>query len=862
MNFFPVPVEKNSNAGTIMSRVIRLTASFCLMLMLVGQVFANVPKPSPASPPPTCPTILIDGSPNGWPEALNNPSLTKKAFRHDAFQANGIDDQWTGGSQDNDQNISTDWKWVLGNSNDKGDIANAGLFICDGVLYFFGDRAAYNGDAQIGLWLFVDNVYPSGTGIRASGFNGQHQNGDLLIISNFTNGGGVSAPNIYVWKNGGLVPITSPVGMLATNSGSVPPPTPPGNYSIPMYNGESWYFKAKNTAPNDYNYLTNLFFEGMVDLNQVSALVNLPLANACYQRFMLETRNSQSLGASLQDLVAGVFSGLPASPQVINDTICVNETNPVLSAICSGSGTVNWYETASSTTSIFTGSNFTPSGPYSVGTRTYYASCTEGNCESPRVAVRLVVSGLPVVDATASPSAATLVSIGMAAPHYSLSTSVDGVPSNTNYNYSWVQDPATGGSLSSTTIPNPTFTATVSGSYMWIVTATSKFPPYCSSMDTVIRELGPVAPCPSLDYTSDCGLTTQTYTASVAPASYETWAWSVNNGAVINGANNLQSVSVTSGVSAFTLTLTKTYANTLLAPQVCTYNIDVISCGGHIFPTNTTCCNYLGGPTLTFDLEQVCTTVSGGKVTNAIPGVFFYFGDFTAATTGPVTINVRQARNSAALCPFDPQNNSNVRVYVDNCVTVTPSSVSIGSGPNKGNASITFNAIAGKRYIISVKYDVKSLVNCTAPAGPVVYSFAMYLGSSITPIAATTGTLNVVQGCTDNTPPASGSCPSPKGMISNSEEPPAIVRELAVSAYPNPYRSAVNFRVTSPEAGDAVLEVFDATGRRLTSMIKRNVSAGMTEEIRYLVPGSVKTNLFYKLTVNDKSVKGSVISER
>ena len=98
---------------------------------------------------------FINGDPSEWPAILNNPANLKKAFRHDPFQSNGIDDQWTGGSADGDAHPNTDWHWVLGNSNDKGDIANAGAILVGTKLFFFGDRAATNGDAQIGFWFFL-----------------------------------------------------------------------------------------------------------------------------------------------------------------------------------------------------------------------------------------------------------------------------------------------------------------------------------------------------------------------------------------------------------------------------------------------------------------------------------------------------------------------------------------------------------------------------------------------------------------------------------------------------------------------------------------------------------------------------------
>ena len=70
--------------------------------------------------------ITVDGNPSEWPGVLNNAANTKKAFKHDPFNAIGADDQWTQGSKDTDASPAADWKWVNGNSNDNGDIGNAG----------------------------------------------------------------------------------------------------------------------------------------------------------------------------------------------------------------------------------------------------------------------------------------------------------------------------------------------------------------------------------------------------------------------------------------------------------------------------------------------------------------------------------------------------------------------------------------------------------------------------------------------------------------------------------------------------------------------------------------------------------------
>ncbi len=77
------------------------------------------------------------------------------------------------------------------------------------VLFFGSDRFDNSGDAQQGFWFFQNKV----TLDPATGkFIGVHKNGDLLILSDFSNGGQVSTINIYKWTGtdatGGLTFLT------------------------------------------------------------------------------------------------------------------------------------------------------------------------------------------------------------------------------------------------------------------------------------------------------------------------------------------------------------------------------------------------------------------------------------------------------------------------------------------------------------------------------------------------------------------------------------------------------------------------------------------------------------------------------
>jgi hypothetical protein len=245
--------------------------------------------------------INIDGLTGDW------SGKTYNAYSHD--KNNTDDNQFTQGSKDGDA-ISS-WHWSNGQTNNKGDITNgAAILGTEGghdILYFAGDRAVNNGDAAIGFWFFKSAVSLVGT--TAGTFTGTHTNGDLLIVSHFTQGGGQADIFIYVWNNGALTgPTTSSTAAVNATVQTVPTGFTYASSSYPI--GD--------------------FFEGKVDLT------NLNLS-PCFANFLLETRNSQSITASLQDLTFGSFTTTIDPPNVsylepacTDNTFRVQVINPLV----------------------------------------------------------------------------------------------------------------------------------------------------------------------------------------------------------------------------------------------------------------------------------------------------------------------------------------------------------------------------------------------------------------------------------------------------------------------------------------------------------------------------------------------------
>jgi hypothetical protein len=124
-----------------------------------------------------------------------------------------------GGSKDN--NDIPQWLWNPGEPLDKDDITNAYAAayvntvdsgendIGDLILYFGLDRFSVNGSAQVGFWFLQDPNFGLSNTSSQGGFlfNGVHQDNDVLIQSNFSNGGVISSITVYRWQAGALVKV-------------------------------------------------------------------------------------------------------------------------------------------------------------------------------------------------------------------------------------------------------------------------------------------------------------------------------------------------------------------------------------------------------------------------------------------------------------------------------------------------------------------------------------------------------------------------------------------------------------------------------------------------------------------------------
>src|SRR5258706_10324577 len=234
----------------------------------------------------------------------------------------------TGGSKDS--NDVSKWLFTITSTPDKDTLsqgfaasytgpASSGS---DNLLQFGADRFASNGDSNIGIWFFQQNISIP-TGVSKGSFSGLHTPGDILIVSAFSGGGGTSTVSVYQWEpatcpNSNYPNLTTSgkvdvcvatnifalfadltVGAAPTCTSSTPACAVVNNQQITV----GWPYNTKfggtsNSAP------TGAFYEGGIDL---TSLIPAGQTAPCFASFLFETRSSQSINSVLKDFLVGSF---------------------------------------------------------------------------------------------------------------------------------------------------------------------------------------------------------------------------------------------------------------------------------------------------------------------------------------------------------------------------------------------------------------------------------------------------------------------------------------------------------------------------------------------------------------------------
>jgi hypothetical protein len=191
---------------------------------------------------------------------------------------------------------------------------------CD-VLFFGSDRFDNSGDAQQGFWFFQNPIALGNTPLGGgTSFTGTHANGDLLIISDFSNGGTTSTISVYKWNSavsGNLQLLQTSAAANCNSAGGADAfcgIVNAGTITMP------WPFLDKSGTTLN-RALNGEFYEGGVNLS------TLGLSTECFSSVASETRSSTSTTATLKDFVLGNFgkctSGLTTTPKQSDGTTTI-----------------------------------------------------------------------------------------------------------------------------------------------------------------------------------------------------------------------------------------------------------------------------------------------------------------------------------------------------------------------------------------------------------------------------------------------------------------------------------------------------------------------------------------------------------
>ena len=284
---------------------------------------------------------------------------------------------FTGGGSKDPQDPQDSWLWKdEGGLPDKDNLLHGfaaryslapnaatcpsgGFATCE-VIFFGSDRFANDGDAVQGFWFFQNKIEL--TNISSQGgskFSGHHLNNDLLVISDFSNGGAVSTIVVHKWDTSCTKAANNdpqPTQCSAANLRLLASSTAANCATASATAGfcgivntgatnvtSPWPFLDKDGSTS---FRTGEFFEGGVNLS------TLGLGGLCFSSVASETRSSTSPTATLKDFVLDNFGECTAtlSTSVSNagpvppgtavfDTLTVTSSQSTVTA----TGNVAWF---------------------------------------------------------------------------------------------------------------------------------------------------------------------------------------------------------------------------------------------------------------------------------------------------------------------------------------------------------------------------------------------------------------------------------------------------------------------------------------------------------------------------------------
>ena len=282
---------------------------------------------------------------------------------------------FTGGGSKDPQDINQ-WAWKdgAGGLPDKDNLLHSfaaeyslppssscpsnGAPACD-VLFFGSDRLDNSGDAQQGFWFFQNSIGLGSNSVGGgTGFTGVHKAGDVLVISDFSNGGSTSTITVYAWDPTCKKTTGSTVGtcgdanlrIKGTSTNANCASATPADSFCGIVNASTitmpWSFTDKSGTPGN-GALNGEFYEGGLNLSAIG------LGDKCFASVASETRSSTSTTATLKDFILGQFgqcgsstttqSSITGSTSIGSGSVSVSDSATVkVTGVSTWNGTVQF----------------------------------------------------------------------------------------------------------------------------------------------------------------------------------------------------------------------------------------------------------------------------------------------------------------------------------------------------------------------------------------------------------------------------------------------------------------------------------------------------------------------------------------
>jgi hypothetical protein len=567
----------------------------------------------------------------------------------------------------------------------------------------------------------------------------------------------------------------------------------------------------------------------------------------------------------------------PECPTVPSQTKCVESTSFVFAIASPQAGvTYNWSFGTNTVDARFAGNTTAASGNNVTVVHNGGGSFTTGG--SFTLNITALLNGVPqecpgvatgtVIDVNVTATATSNISVAAGCD-----ASLDRALGNTSqleatvsgngtapYTYLWTDDGNTNGSFSDATIYNPVYTVTGNGEFFVKVVVTDAN----GCKDSVTKKIcvvGSTPPCVVTGPGPICPGTTNVYkydpdedgTANAIPANF-TAAWTLinnTNGASISGGTTGNTVTVVSNGSncnsAYTIRITLTSTSGLITTN-CSKTVSVVDETAPVLsgcPANVT--------------VDFCSIPAPAPVTATdecpAPGtqVIVTFLETRSNGQNGCSNVITRTWTASDACGNTATCGQTITIVDQDPPLITcPPSVTIKFADSKDDLTKTGAAFASD--------------NCAIAGG-----YPNYTDDPANPAGGTTFTRTwVVADGAGNTASCSQSITreaEPAGRITSTVQTEATAAstsqqnpELKVKAYPNPFTDQVNFRFTPTKSGLAKMELFDMTGRKLSSIQIGYVQAGVERSHNYRVPALKRVSMFYRIIIGDQSGQGLLLS--